>query len=85
MQDQYTDLPYPPFTREDEIQEKMAYLEHTLCFDGKCEMISNNNLKNHPYVISLELDLLNALLYKVWYMKRKKKKHYGQFAGKTQF
>jgi len=60
---QYRDLPYPPYTKMNEIQERGYYLEHTTCTAGNCSLVSKNSSSDHSIVVSLELDLLNALLY----------------------
>ena len=65
VRSQYRDLPYPPYTKRNEIQERGYYLEHTTCTAGNCSLVSKNSSSDHSIVVSLELDLLNALLYEV--------------------
>ena len=62
---QYTDLPYPPYTRKDEMKEREYYVKHTDCIGGVCHLVSSNNTDRDPLVFSLEPDLLNSLLYEV--------------------
>ena len=62
---QYTDLPYPPYTRKDEMKEREYYVKHTDCIGGVCHLVSSNNTDHDPLVFSLEPDLLNSLLYEV--------------------
>ena len=65
MHSQYRDLPYPPYTKMNEIQERGYYLEHTTSEAGNCSLVSKNSTNDHSIVVSLELDLLNAFLYEV--------------------
>jgi len=60
---QYTDLPYPPYTLKDEVRERTHYVEHEQCEKGRCHLVSKNNTKNDPLVVSLEPDMLNSFLY----------------------
>ena len=62
---QYTDLPYPPYTRKDEMKEREYYVKHTDCQGGVCHLVSANNTGQDPLVFSLEPELLNSLLYEV--------------------
>merc|ERR1712013_505691 len=57
---QYTDLPYPPYTRKDEMKEREYYVKHTDCIGGVCHLVSSNNTDHDPLVFSLEPDLLNS-------------------------
>ena len=64
---QYTDLPYPPYTRREEVQEKQHYVDHTLCQGGECHLVARPNTSQlHGMVPALETEVLNSLLYQVW-------------------
>ena len=54
VQDQYTDLPYPPFTMFDMMQEQLYYSTHT-----------NSHVRPKFYQHTNSLNLLNHYLYKV--------------------
>ena len=63
---QYTDLPYPPYTRMQEVQEKQHYVDHTLCQGGECHLVARPNTSQlHGLVTSLEPEVLNYALYQV--------------------